>query len=73
MAVVHGAKIVGFGLAASPATASLPAVAALTAGLLAGNALGAPLLRRLSQAAFRRLTLGTLGLTGVWLLGTLPG
>ncbi|MEB3221925.1 MAG: sulfite exporter TauE/SafE family protein [Candidatus Sericytochromatia bacterium] len=73
MAIVHGAKIVGFGLADAPTQASLPAVAALTAGLLAGNALGAPLLRRLSRETFRRLTLATLGLTGAWLLGTLPG
>ena len=68
MGLVHLAKTVGFGLADVLTPAALPAAAALTVGVVAGNALGARVLRKLSRDVFRRLMLAALALAAGWLL-----
>ncbi len=68
MGLVHLVKGVGFGLAEVLTPTALPAAAALAVGVVAGNALGARVLRRLSRELFRRLMLGALLLAAGWLL-----
>lgn len=68
MALVHAVKVVGFSYAEVLTAAALPAAAALTVGVVAGNALGARVLRGLSREAFRKLMLAALLLAAGWLL-----
>lgn len=68
MALVHLVKAIGFGMAEVLTPEALPAAAALAVGVVAGNALGARVLRRLSREAFRRSMLGALVLAAVWLV-----
>lgn len=68
MALVHLVKGLGFSATSVLTPALLPAAAVLTVGVLAGNAMGAPLLKRLSRQTFRRLLLAALTLTSLQLL-----
>ena len=68
MGLVHLSKGLGFSLSAVLTPALLPAALTLAVGVVAGNALGARVLERLSQEAFRRLLLGALALAAINLL-----
>lgn len=67
-ALVHLCKGVGLVAAAVLTAAHWPAAAALTIGVVAGNAVGARVLKTLPRALFRKLLLGALALAGAQLL-----
>jgi uncharacterized membrane protein YfcA len=73
MALTHVAKVIGFASAQVVTVALIPAIAALAAGIVAGNALGTRVLSKLSRETFRRILITAVAIGAVQLAWTALG